>query len=62
MNEITFNPNKKVLVWKDIVYENVITITPRDRYYEVIVKHNDVNKPIFRFPISQTILKYEYND
>lgn len=62
MNEIIFNPNKKVLVWKGVVYDNVITITPRDRYYEVIAKHDGVSKPIFRFPTSQTVLIYEYND
>lgn len=62
MNEIIFNPNKKVLMWKDVVYENVITLISRDTYYEVISKDGGVSKPIFRFPISQTTVIYEYNN
>jgi hypothetical protein len=60
MIQITFNPNRKTLQWELTTYENVITIKPHDSYYEVIFTEDGINKPIFRFPINQTIIRYVY--
>ena len=57
---ISFNPNKKELKFDGKIYENVITIKETQNYYEVIFRDGEISKPLFRFPISQTIIHYSY--
>jgi len=57
---ISFNPNKKELKFDGKIYENVITIKETQNYYEVIFRDGEISKPLFRFPISRTIIHYSY--
>jgi hypothetical protein len=60
MNHISFNPNRKELTYDGNVHKNVITIKENQHYYEVIFRDGDVSKPLFRFPIIHTVIRYSY--
>ena len=48
------------LVWDEKTYSNVTTIIDFVSFYEVRQRQDSTDKsiPIFRFPVSQTIIKY----
>lgn len=45
-------------------FERVSTIKEHERYYEVLQKEENSgkNKPLFRFPINETIIQYVHDE
>ena len=66
MIEMKFNTANHTLEFthRDVTrhYENVVTIKTHDDYFEVLQRQssNDKNAPLFRVPISSTIIEFEH--
>ena len=65
MEKLIFNTTTKTVdffseTWSDEKYTNVSTVTYLSGFYEVIREENDGKKyPVFRTPISNTIMIIE---
>ena len=58
---VKFNTKNHTLWYEGEMFENVMTIkTVSDLFYEVVQKTDEISVPLFRFPISRTVIKYEH--
>jgi hypothetical protein len=58
---LKFNTKNHTLLYEEAMFENIMTIKPvSDLFYEVVQKTDEVSVPLFRFPISRTVIQYEH--
>lgn len=58
---VKFNTKNHTLHYEGEKFENVMTIkTVSDLFYEVVQKTDEISMPLFRFPISLTVIQYEH--
>ncbi len=68
MTKITFNSKAHVMQIvleggvEERTFENVMTIKTNDGLYEILQRQNDgVVAPLFRLPITSTIIEFSHN-